>query len=329
VKLLIVNTYSGFRDFWKLAETSSPKERLRLYHEMYVAKHREFFDVYFWRFGSKKRLLEALKKYEEIGVELEEAGSRVEGAIERTLSKASKAFEVYNVDLDFVLLLGTFSTDGFTVPFKQSQTIFFALEVVSQYPESLLAALVAHEISHGFHATILSRTFSKYDFKKLPPLPNLIRLGRRRPQGFIEVFRPRFWRAIPVIRTMMKDTNWIANAIVTEGIATCASKKIVEHAQEFEYLLYRNAEPFKWCQNNEKLLFERLLQKLECRDDETYRRYFGGKHDGDIPFIRTGYYVSHKVVDKLLESRTLNNLCKIEPTKYPSFIKECISSLQK
>jgi hypothetical protein len=217
VKLLIVNTYSDFRGFWKLAENSASEERLRLYDKMYVAKHREFFDVYFWKFGSRKRLLEALMKYEEIGAKLEEASSRVERVIERTLSKASEAFEVYDVDLDFVLLLGTFSTDGFTVPFKQSQTIFIALEVVSQYPESLLAVLVAHEISHGFHATILSRTFSKYNFQKLPPLPNLIRLDRLRPQGLTEVFRPRFWRAIPVIRTMMKDMNWIATPLLRKG----------------------------------------------------------------------------------------------------------------
>jgi len=321
---MIVNNYNEFERFWKLAETKALEERLELYDRLYTFKHRQFFDVYFWQWGSRRRLLGALKKYDEVASELGEVGLKVERVIGRTLPKASKAFDVYDVDLDFVLLVGTFSTDGFAVPFKESLTIFFALEVVSQYPQSLLEILVAHEISHGFHATLLSRTSPNYDFKKLPPLPNLIRLSRRQIRGVTEVFRPRFWRSIPIIRTMQRNMNWIANAVIAEGIAVCASKNIVEHSQEFEYLLYKNAEPFNWCQTNEKLLFERLLQKLDCRDSETYQRYFGGKQDEDIPFIRTGYYVSYRVVQKLLESHTLNNLCTIEPTKYLPLLKECM-----
>lgn len=288
--------YRSFFDFWETAQGKSQEEQLELWQELYESKHPEVFQVYFsapyW--GRREDLPEALLRY---GKEIERIVStrETEKLIPQITEGALAAFAAGEdeIEIDVIYFIGVYGADGFSFPLADRATIFLALERLAEYKADRMKALIAHELSHGFH----------------------MELGRRaNPEIFMKM-----------MKNLQEFESWIARNVFSEGLATSASKRIVPGLDEKIYLFY-SPEQWDWCQRNKKRLIEMILKRLDSRDQDTFYKFFTiWKPTEELPYHRTGYYVGYLAMEKLLKRYSLRELAEIGPENYSKLIRQALA----
>lgn len=278
----------SFFDFWEAAKNKSQEEQLKLWQELYESKHPEIFELYFSEFALRKRLPEALTRYQGKIQQLITTEERVASLVQEAKPRAMELFEAGDeeIDLDVVIMVGAYGGDGFTTNLQGRPTVFYAVEVLSEYKIERMQILIAHELSHGIHDELLRNAH---------------------PKSISMMDKKGFWW-------------WVAKGAFMEGLATCGSERIFPGFDEHLYLFY-SREQGDWCQRNRDQLIELILKDLESRDKAAFYRYFwSDKAKTDLPYIRTGYSVGYLAIEQLLKQYTLRELAELEPGEYPRVI---------
>ena len=279
--------------FWNQAQHKEIHEQEAIWRGFYEFRNPEIFDLYFSGFASRKRLPEALTRYRGKTQQLKATEQKIVDLIHGIIPKAMKLFEARDeeIDLDIVIMVGAYGADGFTTDLQGKPTVFFAVEVLSEYEIERTQVLIAHELCHGIHGELLRNAH-----------PEIISvMDKKEFQG------------------------WIAKGAFMEGLAICGSKKLLPGFGEHLYLFY-SREQGDWCQKNRKKLIELILNDLGKRDGSAFDRYFwSNKSKTDLPYTRTGYYVGYLAIEHLLKQYSLKTLAELGPEEYPKLIRMALA----
>ncbi len=287
----------SFFTFWRAAQDKEQAEQLRLWQEIYESENRDVLQVYFSppHWGQRENLPEALKRYEEDNEGILKTAEKMEKLVSKIVSKVLTAFDTREdeVEIDVVIFVGTYGADGFCFPVEERWTTFFALEVLSRYGDAI-AALVAHELSHGIHFELGRKTHSMSVGDAI-----------RDPSIFFQV--------VPLL--------------FIEGLGVSASKQVIPGLEERVYLLY-TSEQWDWCQENRGKIISLVLEHLEGQEHQDSSELFGPwEPTEELPYPRIGYYVGYLVIEELLKQYSLRELAEIEYGKYPQIIGMTLQKL--
>lgn len=278
--------------FWNQAQDKDPQEQENMWHELYESKHPEIFDLYFSGFAARKRIPQALARYQERIKQFKATEQWIVDLIHMTIPRAMKLFEAHGeeIDLDIVIMIGAYGADGFTTDLQGKPTVFYAVEVLSEYEMERLQVLIAHELCHGIHGELLRNAH-----------PEIISVMDKK-----------------------EFQSWVAKGAFMEGIATCGSERLFPRFDERLYLFYSH-EQYNWCQRNRGKLTELILNDLGNRDGSAFDRYFwNNRSKTDLPYHRTGYYIGYLAIEQLLKQYSLRELAEVGPEKYPDLIRRAL-----
>ncbi len=286
----IVNICPDFFLFWEEAKDKDLSTQFHLWDELYEGRHREIFDIYYRRWGKREELEQALERYPEIIGSLRSLLQSIEDDISDSWSKVSSLLEFEPSDLNLVLLVGSFTSNGWTTDFRGQHTAFCPLECFSS--RQALQVTLLHELAHVAHSQILATCY-----------PQLDREG---------------------------DDFHIAPNLMKEGLATMSSKlSFPNYADAFHLWLgaedFDAQEWLRWCERNEQAIFRRALGDLEKSDQDTYPAYFG---NGTIMGQRRlGYYIGFKAIEHLLGEQRLGQLARLHPDSLEQTVRRAIEGM--
>ncbi len=286
----IINICPDFFLFWEEAKGKDFSIQLYLWDELYERKHHEIFDIYFKRWGEKEKLEQALERYPEIISRLRGLLQGVEDDISDSWSKVSTLFEFQPSNLNLVLLVGSFTSNGWTTDFRGQQTAFLAMECFSS--RQALQVTLLHELTHIIHSQIWAKIHPKLD-----------REG---------------------------DNLHIASSLMSEGLATMATwLSFPNYANAFHFWLgaedFDAQEWVRWCERNEQSIFRRVWEDLEKSDEDTYSAYFG---NGTIMGQRRlGYYIGFKAIELLLSEQRVGQLARLHPHSLAQTVRKAIKEM--
>lgn len=154
MEVKITNLADDFIKFWEIAKDKSLDEKKVLWKSEYEEKHREIFEHFVWLFrlwektyNIEDELDKNFQIYEKVYnniVDLKDIDKQIKNLCE----KCSKEFNVSDINLSFVVMVGLNRANAFATPFNNG-TVFYFLEKIGEpkYVEMLLI----HEITHLFH----------------------------------------------------------------------------------------------------------------------------------------------------------------------------------
>jgi hypothetical protein len=290
----------SFFYFWDAAQGKDESEQLQLWQELYESRHAEVFQVYFSRpyWGRREDLPEALKRYKEDIDGIKKTAKEVTQLISQIAARAQTAFAISEdeIEMDVIAFVGAYYADGFGFPINGRMTIFLALERLAEYESDQMKALIAHELSHGFHMEIAKNSH---------------------PRLFAEI---------------MKDPAQLlqlAPGLFMEGLAVAASKRIVPRLNERAFLFY-GREQWEWCQENRARLVKLALKELENQGQDSYHKFLTtAKPQEELPYHRTGYYIGYLAIEQLLEQYGLRELAELRPKEYPHMVRTALREIDK
>ena len=293
--ILVRELLPAFLDFWREAQGRPQDEQLRLWEDLYESRHPSVFEVYFsppyW--GRRENLPWALQRYAEDMERISKAAQDAVGLIPQVIESTLSAFAAREdeIEMGVVSFVGAYGADGFGFPLAGSTTVFLALEQLGHYEPNRVKALTAHELSHGLHLELRRHV---------------------RPEWFAEIMRnPR-------------QLFRFASALLAEGLAVAASKRIIPGLEERFYLFY-SPEQWDWCRANRAKLIALALDALEREDQGDYFRYFAtAEQSEELPHGRTGYYIGCLAVERLLKRYTLRQLAVMEFEEHSGLIRRAL-----
>lgn len=149
MKVQIEDICPDFFSSWNRARALDLPERRRLWQELYEDRHREIFDIYYRHWGDPARVESALLRFPQAIEGIQECHDGLETRITVVADRCSRIFSVSASPLDFMIMIGCFTSDGWATIYHDKPTIFLALEHVAGV--RFLDLLIAHESAHGFH----------------------------------------------------------------------------------------------------------------------------------------------------------------------------------
>jgi len=282
----------GLVEYQQAARGRPPEERLALWNSLYAARHQEFFSWYLKERCPQDRLAKRLPDYDPREHVLARPSQVLPGVLEEIWPRVLAACGEGESALRAILFAGGFDADGFCEHYGPDLAVFFQAEVICTYPEGLLRVHSAHESFHYLHAhKVLSRdpAFS---------------------------YKERYFE-IPV-------------ALFAEGLAVAVSRRVCPGQRTARYLLWEASDPVAadWCREHERELFGRVRRVLGHSDQETFRAFFsGGNLPDGVPHWRTGYYVGWRVVEQILQERTLPDVIRAVPSQWPDLVTGALDRL--
>ncbi|MEA3396505.1 MAG: DUF2268 domain-containing putative Zn-dependent protease [Chloroflexota bacterium] len=156
----VENLIPDFLAFWEQSQDLSLPEQKRLWQTLYEELHRDVFDVYYSRWGNPARLEEALLKFPEVVPRLPELSHNIQTRIAGIVTRCARLFAAPEIDLDVVVMVGSFTSNGWLTFFRGKPTVFLALECFAT--PRYLELLIAHELAHGFHAQCSATPWAEF-----------------------------------------------------------------------------------------------------------------------------------------------------------------------
>jgi uncharacterized protein YjaZ len=149
VPVTIENICPDFITFWQAAKSQPLEDQIRLWRELYEEPHRDIFEIYYRHWGLPSQITSALARFPQFIPALPSYLRGLDDKIPAIADQCKELFSVNEFDLNFVIMVGTFSSDGWTTTYHDKSTIFLSLEYITGPP--YIEILAAHEASHGFH----------------------------------------------------------------------------------------------------------------------------------------------------------------------------------
>jgi hypothetical protein len=109
------------------AAADAPLDRRRaLWHELYEEPNRDLFDVYYTNWASPKALDAALERFPGEVVRISAGAETLPERVEQAARTTAASLSLPEPDLDVILLVGLFSSDGWVTELRGRRTLFFA-----------------------------------------------------------------------------------------------------------------------------------------------------------------------------------------------------------
>jgi hypothetical protein len=144
-------------DFFKFFEEASKVETLEekktLWNRIYEEPNKDIFDIYYQGWGNRKNLdIAIIEKFPKEIDRIKKVNSIIESKIKEISLKCSKLFDSYDLNFNYIVMVGTFSSDGWGCIYNNKPTVFFSIEF--EKDPNYFGIFLAHEITHNFHMNI-------------------------------------------------------------------------------------------------------------------------------------------------------------------------------
>lgn len=122
----------------------------------YERAHSDVFEVYFQNpyWGRRSGLDEALARLPDVEPQIRRLTAIAPTEAVRVGASVSALLDVTDVDTLCVVFVGLFGANGFQDSMRGVPTLFLALERIPD--KTALGVLIAHEVTHAFHASLRS-----------------------------------------------------------------------------------------------------------------------------------------------------------------------------
>ena len=213
--------------------------------------------------------------------------------INKLASRAIKTIKLRNLNLNTILIVGTFNFDGATIPYKKHGAMVLGLEVISGYSKNKIKTLVSHELGHVLHLN----TYCSH-------------------------------HGIPFCREFMSKTiEHVGKAIYLEGLAVATSREILPNIK-IRNLLFYSKEALNWCRENQEKLVKKTINGIYKTGEKGYLKYFTNNDKPEwTPHYRIGYYVGYLAIKKLMERYSLTDLYTIDIEMWEDMIKKALQTI--
>ena len=145
----IIDLCPDFFRFWDDSRDMPIEEQCRRWYSDYADRHPGIFDLYLERWASTVQIEPAIRRYTSNEVDLRAVAEQLVDRLPGALQACLHHFQVPDIDLPVVLLVGLYSSDGWGTVFEGRPTIFFAVEYVP--PPPFLDMFLVHELAHAVH----------------------------------------------------------------------------------------------------------------------------------------------------------------------------------
>lgn len=154
MNIKVKNICGDFLRFWEEAQkVETIEEKKALWDRIYEGPNKDIFDIYYKSFGHRKNLDSAIvERYPKEIERIKKINRIIESKIREVSAKCSELFGTYNIDFNYVVMVGSFSSNGWGCTFNNEPTVFFALEFETD--PAYFDIFLAHEITHNFHMNI-------------------------------------------------------------------------------------------------------------------------------------------------------------------------------
>ena len=165
----IKSTVPDFLKYWEKAKECCMDEKVRLWNDYYIKQNEAIFNVYYdGGYAMKEYLKHNIRNLSETIPKIQELNYKAEEIVRYSVKECFSIFKVPEEELDFVIMVGQGSSDGWVTNFKGKHTSFIALEFISDIEQ--LGITIAHETAHLIH--IILR-----DLKENTVIANLFKEG--------------------------------------------------------------------------------------------------------------------------------------------------------
>jgi hypothetical protein len=169
----IASICPDFMRFWESARDQPDDEAARLWDGIYEEPNRDVVDVYYSAWGRKERVRESLPRFAEVGPGIARTEGRLRGALPAAELQTAAQFRVDDLERDYLLMVGVFSSDSWVTEFGGRITSSYALEMLADEDERIV---LSHELAHLAHARALHASW-RADPESSPILAALYREG--------------------------------------------------------------------------------------------------------------------------------------------------------
>lgn len=146
----ILDTIPDFEKYARKAGLESPFQRETLWKEMYEQAHPEVFRVFYEGPGSPEGMHAVVRELSKVRLRVKKAAPEMPALIDQVEPAVKKAL---GLDISeqplHVLMVGTFSTNGFVAKLGDDNAVFHCLEWFSDLEPTRV--LAAHEVTHCWH----------------------------------------------------------------------------------------------------------------------------------------------------------------------------------
>lgn len=153
MELQIKNISHEFIAFWDKAKNMDLLTQKQLWKDLYEKPNEAIFQHLKSilkhsneKFNMDKELEYCLKFYDKHFDNISLVAKSITNEIEKTCSECHKLFEIDDIELNFIVMVGLFFANAFVTPYNNT-TAFYFLEKI---PCNDLKILLAHEITHLF-----------------------------------------------------------------------------------------------------------------------------------------------------------------------------------
>jgi uncharacterized protein YjaZ len=285
----IVSFMPDFFAFWNEAKDLPLEEKMRLWEEMFEAKHSDFYREAIYR-GSED---EAIKRFKEqklknfLGSLKDESVQRMK-IRERELLKlipvvAEKVEEVLSSSEEATthfIIPSLNLTSGAGAPYKGDLIIFFGIEFMIRYDNlEYIKKMIAHQILHVIH------------YRKLAP----VLWKKYGTSGDLNVLLDREGPLFSSFR---------------EGLAIAFAEDLFPGGDR-PGILEKNVPAFE---KNFREYTKKFLQDLRDFTPEVFESYFSGTQKKSEP-PGFGFFLGYKIVKSLLQYNSLEELIQWSPER--------------
>lgn len=151
----IQNIADAFCDFWEKANKLDQEEKKVLWKEIYEIPNKPIFhhlESIYKTVNSSYNVNDSLEmcsqRYELNYNKINLLSGTIENDLNKICKRCSEIFDINDLKLNFVTMVGQFNANAFVTPYKGT-TAFYFLEQMPE--ERYVDILLAHEITHLFH----------------------------------------------------------------------------------------------------------------------------------------------------------------------------------
>lgn len=154
MNIIVKNICGDFLRFWEEAcKAETLEEKKALWNKIYEEPNKDIFDIYYNGFGNRKNLDAAIIEKLPTAIErIKKLNIEIESKIKEVTLKCSELFHTDDIDFNYVIMVGTFSSNGWGCFYNNKPTVFFAVEFDNDL--DYFDIFLSHEITHNFHMNI-------------------------------------------------------------------------------------------------------------------------------------------------------------------------------
>lgn len=285
----IVSFLPDFYSFWKKAKDLPLQERIKLWDELFEAKHPDFYRevIYAGREGEilrqfkEQKLQNFLSELTEKNIlEMKAREQELTKLIPLVAQKVDKVFPPKREETTHYIIPSLNVTSGAGSPYRDDLIIFYGIEFMVQFDDpGYIKEMIAHQILHVIHY----RKIAPFLWKKYGANRNLnVLLDREGPLFFI--FR--------------------------EGLAISFAEGLFPGGDR-PGIREKNVPVFEESFQN---YTKKFLQDLRNFTPEVYENYFSGTQENSEP-PGFGFFLGYKIVKSFLQVYPMEELIRWSPER--------------